>query len=51
MADIFERTYQAARRDAEDLVGRQLPQKSEWTLAQGGDETFYPQPGHRSVVT
>ena len=44
LAEIFERTYQVARREAENLMGLQLPQNCEWTLQQVRDDSFYPKP-------
>jgi hypothetical protein len=42
LADIFDRSYQAARRDAETLTGGQLPENCEWTLEQVRNDDFYP---------
>jgi len=42
LADTFERGYQAARGDAETLIGRQLPGNCEWTLDQVQSDDFYP---------
>jgi len=42
LADTFERGYQAARGDAETLIGRQLPENCEWTLEQVRNDDFYP---------
>lgn len=42
LADIFAQTYQAARRQAETLIGDQLPEKCPWTLEQERSDTFYP---------
>ena len=42
LADIFERSYQAARGDAETLIGCQIPENCEWTLEQVRDDDFYP---------
>ena len=42
LADIFERGYQAARGDAETLIGCQIPENCEWTLEQVRDDDFYP---------
>jgi len=42
LAEIFERSYQLAHRQAENLIGRQLPEKCEWTLDQVRNDSFYP---------
>jgi hypothetical protein len=44
LAEIFDESYQYARRRAEDRIGRQFPDKCEWTLEQIRSDTFYPQP-------
>jgi Domain of unknown function DUF29 len=44
IGDIFEQTYQAARREAEMLVGPRLPEKCPWTLEQVRSDTFLPDP-------
>ena len=41
----FEQTYRAARREAETLIGRQLPEKCQWTLEQIRNDTFFPERG------
>jgi hypothetical protein len=51
LAEIFDESYQYARRRAEDKIGRPLPDKSEWTLAQIRDDTFYPDPATSSANT
>lgn len=47
LADVFERTYQAARKEAENVIGRPLPAGCEWTLEQVCSESFYPNPAMR----
>ena len=42
LVDIFNASYQIARRQAETLIGVQLPQKCEWTLAEVRNDSFYP---------
>jgi hypothetical protein len=42
LAEILDVTYERARREAETLIGRHLPEKCEWTLTQVRDDTFYP---------
>jgi hypothetical protein len=44
LAEIFEQTYQAARREAEIVIGAQLPEKCDWTVEQVRSDTFYPAP-------
>ena len=44
LSDVFDRAYQAARREAEALIGHQLPEKCPWTLQQVRDDTFNPDP-------
>ena len=44
LAEILGVTYERARREAETLIGQQLPEKCEWTLPQVRDDTFYPNP-------
>jgi hypothetical protein len=44
LGNILEQTYQAARREAETLIGRQLPERCPWTLEQVRSDTFYPDP-------
>jgi Domain of unknown function DUF29 len=44
LAEIFDDSYQYARRRAEERIRRQLPDKGEWTLTQIRDDTFYPSP-------
>jgi hypothetical protein len=44
LAEVFGRTYEVARREAENLIGLPLPQNCEWTLQQVRDDTFYPEP-------
>jgi uncharacterized protein DUF29 len=44
LADIFERAYEAARHEAEALIGRRLSEKCPWTLEQVRDDGFYPEP-------
>jgi hypothetical protein len=43
LSDIVEVTYERARREAETLIGRQLPEKCEWTLVQICSDSFYPE--------
>jgi hypothetical protein len=45
LADIVDVTYERARREAETLIGHELPKKCQWTLEQVRDDTFYPEPG------
>lgn len=47
LAEILDSSYQHARRRAENRIGRPLPEKCEWTLAQVRDDTFYPNPATR----
>jgi hypothetical protein len=42
LADVFDCGYQAARGDAETVIGRQLPENCEWTLDQVRNDAFYP---------
>jgi hypothetical protein len=42
LAEILDVTYERARREAETLIGRQLPVGCEWTLEQIRDGAFYP---------
>jgi uncharacterized protein DUF29 len=51
LAEVFDDSYQYARRRAEDKIGRPLPNESEWTLEQIRDDTFYPDPAVPSVKT
>jgi len=44
LAEILDVTYKRAHREAETLIGRQLPEKCEWTLTQVRDDDFYPDP-------
>ena len=44
IGEIFEQTYQTARREAETLIGRQVPEKCQWTLEQVRSDTFSPGP-------
>jgi uncharacterized protein DUF29 len=48
LADIFDRSYQAARGDAEILIEGELPQNCEWTLEQVRNDDFYPSASSRS---
>ncbi|HJU12572.1 MAG TPA: DUF29 domain-containing protein [Candidatus Binataceae bacterium] len=47
LSEVFDRAYQAARREAEALIGHQLPEKCEWTLQQVRDDMFYPEAKER----
>lgn len=51
IAQIFDQSYQAARREAEIVIGAQLPEKCEWTVEQVRSDTFYPDPGGSSAET
>lgn len=44
IAEIFEQSYQAARREAEIVIGAQLPERCDWTVEQVRSDTFYPAP-------
>ncbi|MBV8452361.1 MAG: DUF29 domain-containing protein [Deltaproteobacteria bacterium] len=44
LAEILDVTYERARREAETLIGRPLPEKCEWTLDQVRNDSFYPGP-------
>jgi hypothetical protein len=44
LAEVLDVTYERAHREAETLIGRQLPEKCEWTLEQVCSDTFYPNP-------
>ncbi len=45
-ADYFPKAYEYAREDAEDLIGRSLPETCPWTLDQVLDESFWPEPAN-----
>jgi len=42
LTDILDASYDHARHRAENRIGRRLPAKCEWTLAQVRDDNFYP---------
>ena len=44
LAEILDLTYGRARREAETLIRRSLPEKCEWTLEQVRNDAFYPCP-------
>ncbi|MBV8360866.1 MAG: DUF29 domain-containing protein, partial [Deltaproteobacteria bacterium] len=44
LAEILDSSYQHARRRAENRIGRHLPEKCVWTLAQVRDDSFYSDP-------
>jgi Domain of unknown function DUF29 len=44
IAEFFEQSYQAARREAEIVIGAQLPERCDWTVEQVRSDTFYPAP-------
>jgi Domain of unknown function DUF29 len=48
LGEIFDDSYQYARRRAEERIRRQLPDKCEWTLAQIRDDTFLSRPSYGS---
>jgi len=43
LAEIFEATYERARREGETLIGHELPEKCPWTLEQIRNHSFYPE--------
>jgi hypothetical protein len=51
IAEIFDASYQFARRRAENQIGCALPKKCEWTVEQVRSDTFYPTPAIPSRKT
>jgi Domain of unknown function DUF29 len=45
LSEILDVTYERARREAETLIGCELPEKCEWTLEQICSDAFYPEAG------
>lgn len=44
LSEVFEQSYHAGRREAEIVIGTQLPERCEWTVEQVRSDTFFPCP-------